>query len=47
MFNAEFKYDISAKLVHVVQGQLVENPLKDTRIGRKKKEAIKLLAKMT
>ena len=34
----------TGKIVHVVQGQLVENPLKDTRIGRKKKEAIKLLA---
>ena len=32
------------RIVFVVQGQLVENPLKDTRIGRKKKEAIKLLA---
>ena len=34
----------TGKIVHVVQGQLVENPLKDTRIGRREKEAIKLLA---
>ena len=34
----------TGKIVHVIQGQLVADPLKDTRIGRRQKEAIKLLA---
>ena len=34
---------VSGKIVHVIQGQLVADPLKDTRIGRRSKEATKLL----
>ena len=33
----------TGKIVHVIQGQLVSDPLKDTRIGRRKREATKLL----
>ena len=33
----------TGKIVHVIQGQLVADPVKDTRIGRRKKEATKLL----
>ena len=33
----------TGKIVHVIQGQLVADPLKDTRIGGRKKEATKLL----
>ena len=28
----------TGKIVHVIQGQLVDDPLKDTRIGQRKKE---------
>ena len=33
----------TGKILHVAQGQLVENPLKDTRIGKSQKNAIKLM----
>ncbi len=33
----------NGKIMHVIQGQLVANPLKDTRIGRMRKDAAKLL----
>ena len=33
----------TGKVVHVIQGQLVSDPLKDTRIGRKQREAASLL----
>ena len=33
----------TGKVVHVVHGQLVSDPIKDTRIGRKQREATKLL----
>ena len=43
-----FHEDISTlketgKIVHVIQGQLVNDPIKDTRIGRKSKDTSKLL----
>ena len=33
----------TGKIVHVIQGQLVSDPLRDTRIGRKQKKAASLL----
>ena len=33
----------TGKVVHVIQGQLVSDPLRDTRIGRKQREAASLL----
>ena len=33
----------TGKIVHVLQGQLVTDPIKDTRIGRKNRAAIRLL----
>ena len=35
----------TGKIVHVIQGQLVADPLRDTRVGRKEKNNIKLLNK--
>ena len=34
---------VTGKILHVIQGQLVSDPLKDTRIGRKVRDATKLL----
>ena len=31
------------EIVHVVQGKLVSDPLRDTRVGRRQIDAIKLL----
>jgi hypothetical protein len=33
----------TGKIIHVIQGKLVADPLRDTRVGRKKKDAIKLM----
>jgi hypothetical protein len=33
----------TGKIVHVLQGKLVADPLRDTRIGRRQREANKLL----
>ena len=33
----------TGKILHVIQGQLVADPLKDTRVGKRKREAISLL----
>ena len=33
----------TGKIVHVIQGKLVSDPLRDTRVGRRKRDAIKLL----
>jgi hypothetical protein len=37
----------TGKIIHVIQGQLVADPLRDTRVGRRQKEAIRLLNKET
>ena len=33
----------TGKIVHVIQGKLVSDPLRDTRVGRRQRDAIKLL----
>ena len=33
----------TGKIVHVIQGKLVSDPLRDTRVGKRKRDAIKLL----
>jgi hypothetical protein len=33
----------TGKIVHVIQGKLVADPLRDTRVGRRQRDAIKLL----
>ena len=33
----------TGRVIHVMHGQLVADPIKDTRVGRASREAIKLL----